>query len=346
MTSRPQDHFDDLPILGELRETLERRFAGSAARAAGRWRRNAPVALAAAVAVAVAALALTLGGKGQAPATHGPGGSLPGSEQQALRFIRTAARNARRTGACRAPVQNIPAVIHGSPSQALLSELSVLRRPATAADRLPSVVQGIADVRGVYVNYTRRARVLDGIAYYILPARSVGQLVLHLSARCDAAMALAFHNELRRIPKQLRAQTTSLWDRLVVAQQRQAPGDGDGICLLFAAGQSGGGECGATATQLQRTGMITAFGLLSGVVPDGVASVSVSYPDGTGRARTVTANVVGNVFITPFRNGHPPLSPSITWRSAQGRVIKVVAAAEARTESSGFCASAAGSNLC
>ena len=76
-TPNNRDGFDDLPILAELREALDRRFnqgwrrGGPRRRLAGRWlgatARGVPVALAVLVVVAVAVVALTLGRHGRSP---------------------------------------------------------------------------------------------------------------------------------------------------------------------------------------------------------------------------------------------------------------------------------------
>src|ERR1039458_9869824 len=67
--------------------------------------------------------------------------------------------------------------IGGAPSQSLLSILGVLRRPATPADALPASVKAFLTKpilnplgREVFVNYIRRARVISGTAYYVMPA--------------------------------------------------------------------------------------------------------------------------------------------------------------------------------
>src|SRR5579862_8667697 len=58
----------------------------------------------------------------------------------------------------------------GSPSRAFISILSVLRRPATAADVLPAqTTQGFGHVEQIFVRYVRRAQTAYGRTYYVVP---------------------------------------------------------------------------------------------------------------------------------------------------------------------------------
>jgi hypothetical protein len=121
--------------------------------------------------------------------------------------------------------------------------------------------------------------------------------------------------------------------------EQQATG---GVCLMFYGPNANGGTCGATASELNATGLISSISPLSGVVPDGVASVSVEYP---GKAkttqRTVTVGVVGNVFVTRIVSssvfGHE--QPKMIWRSAGGEIIKTVSAGPRDRPTRGFCQS-------
>lgn len=70
--------------------------------------------------------------------------------------------------ACRTATPRRVGVIHTAPGQALLSALGVLRRPATAADRLGSqYLEGPAR----YAGYARRVLRTRGATYYLAPIR-------------------------------------------------------------------------------------------------------------------------------------------------------------------------------
>jgi hypothetical protein len=191
----------------------------------------------------------------------------------------------------------------GAPSQSLLAILGVLRRPATPADHAPNIIDQLTRPvnrllgREVYTNYLRRARVFDGATYYIVPIRYDG---------CGAIK----------------------------------PG-GDGIWL----GSTGGGGGGSNANDIEQGKFVGTggpgipgnphSGTVQMVVPDGVASATISYPAGPANGFkpnnisppvTITATATGNVllFNVPRSSGggqivHPT---SMDWRDANGQVVR------------------------
>ncbi|HET8976542.1 MAG TPA: hypothetical protein VFN87_00195, partial [Solirubrobacteraceae bacterium] len=143
--------------------------------------RGAPAAVAVAVTLAVVVGALLLLAhrpRPAAPATassplSGLGAILTRTPHarlmRELAFIRAATQGVQRSPACRLRNQFAVSYIHGSPGSDLLSILGVLRRPATPADRLRSSALGSG--ADIYAGYVRRAAVLDGVGYYIVPTR-------------------------------------------------------------------------------------------------------------------------------------------------------------------------------
>jgi hypothetical protein len=104
-------------------------------------------------------------------------------QQKELAYIyRAQLMVARRDRTCN-PGRQSSAVSQGSPSQAVLAILGVLRRAATAADKLPRRVVGLnhkvipngslPPAQNIYVRYIRRARWRFGAGYYIVPAGNV-----------------------------------------------------------------------------------------------------------------------------------------------------------------------------
>lgn len=111
-----------------------------------------------------------------------------------------------------------PATIsNGTPSAYMLSVLGVLRRPATAADRLPAPFYRDGHplfpfaARDVYVRYVRRARVVNGVSYYLIPAAQVGPFPppSSLLNRCYAEEMQTLRNRLGNVSSSLRAATLS-----------------------------------------------------------------------------------------------------------------------------------------
>jgi hypothetical protein len=178
-------------------------------------------------------------------------------------------------------------VVGGSPSADLLSILAVLRRPPGPADLLPAQVQ---PAMSVYGSYIRNARTLSGRTFYVMANRVSG--CGRFKPRDGVGLAC-----VQRVDGQIvDAQSTS-----GVSANRVEHGG------LFLAG----GSClqAASAT------------LIAGVVPDGVATITVRYP-----TDTVTATVVNNVVVASVPHPGGPLwrPVRVTWRDANRRTINTL----------------------
>jgi hypothetical protein len=324
------DRFED-----QLRDAAQAQVAARGHRLVARrvsgWLRAggraAPVAIAVATTVAIAVVALVLvhhGGAG----TASPGAGLPGLDSpQATRdfkYIRAATLSTQRSAVCRARGAQPPAVIRGAPGAALTSSLAVLRRAASAADRLPP--HAVEGTDGVYAGAARRARVLHGATYYLVPVRvypDAGQP----TPRCLDAQLAAVRRALPSIPAEDRG-STAAFERALVAFDRRlisAP-QSDGLCLVSHSRTAGSQECGITPAQL-RTGVLEGSDngrTDSGIVPDGVASVTLRFPASRdGPARAVTGAVVGNVWVVSDPSPAEG-NPIVVWRAADGRTVHTI----------------------
>jgi hypothetical protein len=103
----------------------------------------------------------------------------------------------------------------------------------------------------------------------------------------------------------------------------------DGIVLGVVNAKAQGIDGTATVADIERGGMLDGNAgypvraLISGVVPDGVASVSLEYL----RGATLAARVVDNVFVAvPPR--HAGRLSVIVWRARGGAVMKAVPVAD------------------
>lgn len=244
---------------------------------------------------------------------------------------------AARDRACSSvPIKTVPVTSTGSPDHALTSILGVLRHAATPADRF-SVKAPVLPGEGpggpigsrpptgeaVYMNASRRARRVLGVTFYILPAgRETG--LRTTPARCDAEQAAALERALKQDPKTLRDRIGELQQQYLTWQRYEALNP-EGILLVTVNAKAVGNDGGASTAQIEQHGLLDGNagypvrGLISGVVPDGVASVTIRYGRGS-----LTARVANNVFVAlPGRGGHAPLT-AIVWRSTTGAIIKVV----------------------
>jgi hypothetical protein len=230
----------------------------------------------------------------------------------------------------------VPVTSTGAPDYALTSILGVLRRAATPADRFsvrapvlpgegPGGPIGSRPSTGaaVYINASRRARTALGVTFYILPAgRETG--LRPTPARCGADRAASLDRALKQDPKMLRERIADL-QRQYLTWQRYEALNPEGILLMTVNAKAVGNDGGASTAKIQQRGLLDGNAgypvraLMSGVVPDGVASVTLRYGRGS-----LTAPVVNNVFVAlPRRGGHAPLT-AIVWRSTTGAIVKVV----------------------
>lgn len=192
-----------------------------------------------------------------------------------------------------------------APSRALLATLGVLRRPASAADALPPrfarrLLAGGA-TRAVFVRYVRRARVIAGSSYYVYPAIVGG---CDLGKAHEGVMELVTHVDL-----------------------------GHGIY-----GGSGGG--GDTAAQIKRRGGMfgsqgsSRHATVTGVVPDGVATVTLYYPAGPSSgfshkvlpAVAIKVRVVNNLWVANVPRGASNALrwTKVIWRAADSKILKAI----------------------
>ncbi len=354
-----------MTILPRLESELLGAHARRAARR-GRWPgrvRATPgglaTLLAVATTIAVAAVAIVLihthaggGAPHQSPPASGPPSPSPQSapppanptrsQREEENYLYRAQGTAfRGCGGGPAGVASRPPTIsQGSLNPALLSILGVLRRSAQPTDKLPKRVVGrdhhvvpdgsVPPAQDIYVRYIRRARTRFGAGYYIVPAGNVNQSG-PVPASCYAAQRKALERELPQIPKRLRAQTLAL-EPSFLAQMKSDSKPHEGICLL-ALNSTGGGdvECGSTVTTIEQgnttgSGGPTGVGVVYGVVPDGVATVTLYYR-GRYPGHPETVHAIDNVWILPDHRQRLPdygFPRKIVWRSANGSVIKTI----------------------
>jgi hypothetical protein len=219
-----------------------------------------------------------------------------------------------------------------APDGALLSVLAALHKPAVSPNSLPRAVVGWGH-RREYGRFIRLAANVDGVAYYIIPTASPFR-GWRLAPRCLTRLAAKAHADVRQLPVPMRAPTLALVAR-DIASDRVALGRevGEGVCL---ASSGNSGACGATAFDIRNWGLVAEYGRMVGLVPDGVTTVTVHLPasgklplpptsqTGYRPASTATFGVVDNVFVTNISDVGQISGASITWRSANGKIIKTV----------------------
>jgi hypothetical protein len=148
------------------------------------------------------------------------------------------------------------------------------------------------------------------------------------SDRCFALQRQALARYLPKVPPALRAQTQALQAGYTAyIRNLIAHGPRQGICLVDTGRSDNSASCGTTAAEI-KDGMPPEDdnGVEIGAVPDGVASITLAFPAHKGRpAGSVTGPVSGNVYAIRVGDlGQTLTQPTVTWRSAQGRVIRTI----------------------
>jgi hypothetical protein len=302
--------------------------------------RLVPVAVAVAVALAVVVGALVLlGHRGaQSPSTPASGGpdnafatlilNTPKAQlRRELTLMSAATRTVLASAACRVSQSRSAPQVHGLPGQELLSTLGALRRPATAADRLPAgSLSAMGPGVAMYAGAARRAATIAGTTYYLVPIRE-DPAGGSPSIGCFALQKAAIAKALPTFPAALRTPIRELAAAAIAYATRQAGKPGvDAICEATVHRNGGGFSCGETAEEI-RHGLYPEQdnGTFSGLVPDGVATVMLSFPAAGGRrARSVTAPVHGNVYVVDTGDAGPvrPGSFTVVWHAADGRMLR------------------------
>jgi len=256
-------------VIEEARERQRRqRFA---------WASSA-VLVAGALAIGLALAAGSTGGK------H--------SQSSPSRPERTPAATRTRRASC---VPVFGSVVRAAPPRSLTSILAVLRRPATAADKLPRDISLSGDA---FLGYVRRTRVVGVTSYYLYPALqgcSPGHVGLNdLETPLDLGHGLM-------------------------------GGTGGGGADAAAIQDGHDVSTGPPGSPTSAT--------ITMIVPDGVASVTLRYPAGRASGYSpkisppftvTTAPVQNEVVIRVPRSagGGPIWQPTMVWQAPDGRVIR------------------------
>ncbi len=344
---RQRDDFDDIPILRELGDQLDRRFARNGASTPRSLIPRVAVALSVLGSLAVGGVALAVLHTRTGGRHRGPSGRTAHATQTSLRPTATGARasalvnravasTVRADPACHAENRG-PTFVHGRPGQPLLANLGVLRRPAIVSPtRATLMAGGFSAGSRVFVDFIRLARIEDGRAYYLVPEGNAFG-VSRIPARCDAEM----RNRLERIA----AGSPPAVRRAALVEQPAWYGDimrrvdQPGLCFAVVTTRHveppNGVSMGCSSVwDYISPGLSGAIGLgdpaggqiLAEVVPDPVASVTLVYrARGADPPRRLTSRAVNNVvvFTIPHRTAHPAAPNEVIRRGASGRTLSV-----------------------
>lgn len=305
------------------------------------------------IVVVLLAVALAGGGVAAAGSDGGGGGTSPPSfvpknkaaaehlrlERHAIELINAASRHVQATlNGCKPQLPSFSAKpTHDVPTQPVFDAIAALRRAATASE-LAAGKQRHGFGGETYVDYIRHVTTAAGHPLTIVIGRSVRPL-LSLPSRCYDAEHDFLVKRLVGEPHKLRSVTLEEFSHIRQGQEanrhQQTGTPVDGIYLF----DKGGGGGGADIASFRQRGVFISMGgpsggsRLNGLVPDGVASITLEYPKRRSRGKyykpTIfprafkrTVAVHDNVISVRIARDAPDAFPHrMIWRDPAGNVI-------------------------
>lgn len=224
-----------------------------------------------------------------APATAGIGGLWSPDVKPAAPMVTTTAPATPSAASCLTNPFSGRRTTTATPPPDVIGALGILRTPATAADRAGQPVTRSAAFRGVSRDHVRLLGTdADGKRQWIAPALRV--------------------IEARPATRECPARPASRTWSLVTFSEDGGGGSTDAATLK---------RQGATGS----TGSTDRESIVTGIAPDGVAEVSVSYDGTAARTWPVTRNFYSYRVALPAERA---VSPDITWKNSSGGTIKTI----------------------
>jgi hypothetical protein len=194
-------------------------------------------------------------------------------------------------------------ITHRAPAAGLVSNMAVLRRPQQAGD-LPAHEIGGFPFRLLARDYVRKLATVGGTSYYLIPA---SLSYPHLSRACLRQLSPHRRRIERRRERNARKRSREI---------------GVGVFEFGRVG-GGGGCCGDLHALLNNRTIQTAgdgHSTVTGLVPDGVASVTLRWHRGPSERSAIVAN---NFWRVRVPLSAPRAFPHSTiWRDAAGHLVK------------------------
>ncbi|HEY6759120.1 MAG TPA: hypothetical protein VI318_06500 [Baekduia sp.] len=250
-------------------------------------------------------------------------------------------------GACRQPAPHFGpgTTTHEAPSQAWLDILAPLRRPAT-----PEELQDPARALGAggaetFSDYTRHVTTADGHQLTIVLGRHTNTYVAP-SSHCLDLEHTYLVGLLKGKPRKVQSLALRSFSYRRHGIETMPPASAqpvEGVYLF----QKGGGGGGVDVAFFKEHGLLSSSGgadvgathsssTVYGLVPDGVASVTLEYAKTVSRGKdykptvfpsafTTTVPVNENVYSTTVPRSAPDAFPHrLVWHDATGAVVHVV----------------------
>ena len=223
-----------------------------------------------------------------------------------------------------------------APDRRLVSVLKVLAGPPSRSVPMPpplrkgwvqstrqQIFRPWAD--GIYVRYVRLARTSTNMYFYITAAAKIPPPPP--PARCYSEALTILRASTLKLPTAERNAILDYAQQVASAEQRASKRDPSraGICFTAVSVYPAGERCGAWAGLIEHHGIAGDGDPSRGVVPNGVASVTLKYRTQQGQANTYNGNVINNVFVIHVAGRDSRISPqTMIWRSRGGKVLKAI----------------------
>jgi hypothetical protein len=284
----------------------------------------------------------------------GDSGVYTSSRRETAIYNRALQEVQHRHPSCRKAISPRRPDTHAAPGADLLGALGVLRRPQNDGDRTfgTQFRDPLLRGAGVFLDYVRLARVVDGTSFFLVPVQDTRSFP-HPPLYCFTLDRHQIDRDLASLPPRRRRVYARHLHRILGYQIHLAHHKAKQGVWLISRGQGGGSGAAYTASQVLRGAPLGGEwspghpATVSGVVPDGVASITAIYKARTARvpvlptrptrhprvrlrrvhapAQTVDAPVVENVVaFTVHRPGELSQPDLIQWRDGAGNVTRQI----------------------
>lgn len=266
--------------------------------------------------------------------------------QWADAMVDQATQRMRQTPACRPEgSERATTFTDAAPSDALRSRLSLLRRPPIPEDGVvtDSPWWRLFTADGVYRDWVRMGRAADGTEFYLVTAQRSNRRALPPACLRRRRAQLVRLFGVVRADRRLRALAFHAEQRRNLAERPSAPDREQIFLFTRARGNSFGfGVGGIDLATLERRGLRSSGGSggdgarVIGLVPDGVATIDMVYPQRADRGphaapeiyeseETLVVPVQDNVFAYwTDRRLQDADAPTMVWRAADGSVLRTI----------------------
>lgn len=232
----------------------------------------------------------------------------------------------------------------GTPSADALATFAILRRPQTERERIPDRDVALVPGEGIYRSGYRIAKAANGRQYLLVVATNANGY-RPPPAQCADLLRTRFAAEIANRSREFKRRARAALRQIIRDEwtaDPKAAAPYEGFYLFDYQRNRPGGGGGGTSLEAVRSGRFlyvtwsASRAVISALVPDGVATVTLTFPRASGRDKRrrldrstrpveVTAGVHDNVMSVEVPgHGSGATQARMTWEAADGSVIRVI----------------------